>query len=88
MRPLTSGRTLTCSDGVISPAALTAKRMLRFSMVEVVGRAVVAVIPDWSQVTVVAKETGPLLVTLPTREAGNKKPPASEGLSGRDPETI
>ncbi|MNJ67695.1 Sugar phosphatase YfbT [compost metagenome] len=50
--------------------------------------AVVAVIPDWSQVTVVEKEAGPLLVTLPTRETGNKKPPASEGLSGRGPGTI
>lgn len=50
--------------------------------------AVVAVIPYWSQVTVVVKEAGPLLVTLPTREAGNKKPPASEGLSGRGPGII
>ena len=40
--PFTSGRTLTCSEGVISPAALTAKRMLRVSSVAVVGRPLAA----------------------------------------------
>ncbi|MFQ2172615.1 HAD-IA family hydrolase [Aeromonas rivipollensis] len=50
--------------------------------------AVAAVIQHWHQVTVVTAAAGTLQVTLPTRETGNKKPPASEGLSGRDPGTI
>src|SRR5437773_8242831 len=37
--PLISGRTETCSDGPISPAALTAKLMSRNSTVAVVGRS-------------------------------------------------
>jgi hypothetical protein len=40
MRPLTSGRTDTCSAGVISPAALMAKLMLRGVTTAVVGRPV------------------------------------------------
>ena len=39
MRPLTSGRTETCSAGVISPAALMAKLMSRTLTRPVVGRA-------------------------------------------------
>ena len=52
MRPLTSGRTETCSAGVISPAALMAKLMLRVPATAVVGREgflPVSAAPDFFQ---------------------------------------